>query len=116
MTQLSTHVLDIAHGIPAQNMRIELYIFKNDTKQAMTSMITNINGRTDLPLLQNQEMRQNTYEMHFFVAEYFQRMNKNSIPTLFDIVPIRFSISEEHQNYHIPLLISPWAYSTYRGS
>jgi len=117
MAKLSTHVLDTANGIPARNMRLELYRLEQANRKTIVSTITNQDGRTDTPLLADDMMEKGTYEIHFFVAEYFQRMADTSASMPFlDIVPIRFCIAENDKNYHIPLLVSPWAYSTYRGS
>ncbi|RCL01592.1 MAG: 5-hydroxyisourate hydrolase [Candidatus Tokpelaia sp. JSC085] len=115
MAKLSTHVLDTANGIPAKNMRLELYAFDNAERNAIFTALTDTSGRKEL--LADEKMQSGIYEICFFVAEYFQRMGNNTTPMPFlSTVPIRFAIAEENTNYHVPLLVSPWAYSTYRGS
>ncbi|RCL00210.1 MAG: 5-hydroxyisourate hydrolase [Candidatus Tokpelaia sp. JSC189] len=117
MAKLSTHVLDTANGIPAHNMHIELYAMNDKGKTPITTTTTNTDGRTDTPLLANETMKQGIYEIRFFVSDYFQKMlEQPTILPFLDIVPIRFTIAEDDRNYHVPLLVSPWSYSTYRGS
>lgn len=118
MGKLSTHVLDTAHGSPAAAMRIELYRIASDgSRELIKRTVTNLDGRTDSPLLSDEEMRNGTYELNFHVAEYFEsRGVELAKPPFLDLVPIRFSIADETSHYHVPLLVSPWSYSTYRGS
>ena len=118
MGKLSTHVLDTAHGAPAAAMRIELYRIGSDgTAELVKRIVTNLDGRTDAPLLADDEMRTGTYELQFHVAEYFAgRGADQANPPFLDLIPIRFSIADESGHYHVPLLVSPWSYSTYRGS
>jgi 5-hydroxyisourate hydrolase len=115
--KLSTHVLDIAHGCPARGMRIELWSLAGKRPKLLKEFRTNIDGRTDEPLLAAAEMRTGAYELVFFVGEYFGAKIKGApkIPFL-DRVPVRFGIADAAASYHVPLLVSPWAYSTYRGS
>ena len=103
--KLTTHVLDTAHGRPAAGVPIEL--FRLDPRTAVKAVATNADGRTDEPLLTTLEVGR--YELLFFVGAYFGE-------GLFDDVPIRFRIDDADAHYHVPLLVSPWAYSTYRGS
>lgn len=114
--KLSTHVLDTAHGCPAQLMKIELW--KLDAgRTLLKTVVTNADGRTDAPLLATDEMRVGQYELVFFVGDYFARKTAAPTPNRFlDTVPVRFGISDATDSYHVPLLCSPWAYSTYRGS
>ncbi len=118
MAKLSTHVLDTAHGKPAAAMRLELYRVKGSGElELVKRTATNLDGRTDELLLNEAEMRIGTYELQFHVAEYFESQGADQAkPPFLDLIPIRFSIADESANYHVPLLISPWAYSTYRGS
>jgi 5-hydroxyisourate hydrolase len=111
MAKLSTHVLDIATGKPAVGMRIELYRFDGTSRTKLKEVRTNSDGRTDSPLLSESEMSEGIYELLFFVGDYFQAAQR-----FLDIVPVRFGITDKTGNYHVPLLCSPWAYSTYRGS
>jgi 5-hydroxyisourate hydrolase len=115
--KLSTHVLDTAHGCPAQNMKIELWWLGENEKRCLKTAFTNADGRTDGPLLSAEEMKAGHYELLFFVGDYFaaKTSSKSKIPFL-DQVPVRFGISDAAASYHVPLLCSPWAYSTYRGS
>ena len=111
--KLSTHVLDLTIGKPAEGMRIELW--QLDGKPTMLKAVTtNADGRTDAPLLDAATMATGTYELLFFVKDYFVVHHKDS-PFL-DRVPVRFAIANPAASYHVPLLVTPWAYQTYRGS
>lgn len=111
--KLSTHVLDLTRGKPAAGMRIELW--NHDGKHTLLKAVTtNADGRTDGPLLEGPLMVVGSYELLFFVKDYFVTHHTDS-PFL-DRVPVRFVIADAHANYHVPLLVTPWAYSTYRGS
>ncbi|WOC15290.1 hydroxyisourate hydrolase [Pseudochrobactrum sp. MP213Fo] len=118
MAKLSTHVLDTANGKPAAAMRLELYRVKGSGElELIKRTITNLDGRTDEPLLSKGNMRSGTYEIQFHVAEYFDSVGSDMAkPPFLDLIPIRFAIADEAGSYHVPLLVSPWAYSTYRGS
>lgn len=109
MGKLTTHVLDTAHGRPAAGMRIELL----RGGAMLLSVTTNADGRCDNPLLGEDYLPAGIYELHFHVAAYFQGLGVDC-PFL-DIVPVRFVV-EAGKSYHVPLVCSPWAYSTYRGS
>jgi 5-hydroxyisourate hydrolase len=115
--KLSTHVLDITCGSPAQGMHIELWIIAAGATEKLKSVRTNGDGRTDELLLSGPEMRVGQYELVFYVGDYFasRASPQPDIPFL-DRVPVRFGISDPKATYHVPLLVSPWAYSTYRGS
>jgi 5-hydroxyisourate hydrolase len=115
--KLSTHVLDTSNGCPAQGMHIELWVIAAGVTEKLKSVKTNGDGRTDEPLLNGQEMREGQYELVFYVGDYFasRASPQPDIPFL-DRVPVRFGISDRKASYHVPLLVSPWAYSTYRGS
>jgi 5-hydroxyisourate hydrolase len=111
--KLSTHVLDLTTGRPATGMRIELWSL--DGKHVLLkAVVTNLDGRTDEPLLASATMAVGTYELVFFVKDYYVTHHRDS-PFL-DRVPVRFAIADARAIYHIPLLVTPWAYSTYRGS
>lgn len=105
---LTTHVLDTMRGVPAAGMTIELWSL--DRSEKLKSVRTNSDGRTDAPLLAGNEMAAGNYELIFFVGDYFGERR------FLDRVPVRFVISDAAAKYHVPLLVSPWAYSTYRGS
>ena len=116
MTKLTTHVLDIYSGKPGKAIKVELYnLIGNDRKKIKTITLNN-DGRTDEPLLEGDKFLEGKYEMVFFIGDYFKDIiNTTKIPFLDDVV-IRFGISNSKEHYHVPLLVSPWSYSTYRGS
>jgi len=115
---LTTHVLDTVHGRPAAGMRVELSRLDpaNGERQEIKAVHTNENGRTDAPLLTADELTSGVYEIIFDVGEYFDGTPGVPSPPFLDRVPIRFGIAEPSAHYHVPLLASPWSYSTYRGS
>lgn len=115
--KLSTHVLDTMHGCAAQGMKIELWSLTGDAPALVTTAKTNTDGRTEQPLLAAEEMKAGNYELVFFVGDYFAARSA-SLPKIrfLDKVPVRFGIADAGASYHVPLLCSPWAYSTYRGS
>lgn len=111
---LTTHVLDTAHGKPAAGLEVELARFdESGERQVLKTVRTNDDGRTDEPLLPQAEFKRGVYEIVFSVGEYF---GESGNPLFLDRVPIRFGISDAEAHYHVPLLASPWSYSTYRGS
>jgi 5-hydroxyisourate hydrolase len=115
--KLSTHVLDVAHGCPASGMKIELWSLDGEDRELVTTVKTNADGRTDQPLLSADEMKTGQYEILFFVGDYFAARSPTLPKTRFlDKVPVRFGIADAGASHHVPLLCSPWAYSTYRGS
>jgi 5-hydroxyisourate hydrolase len=115
--QLSTHVLDTAHGCPAAGMMIELWSLAPAPPRLVKTVRTNADGRTDAPLLTAGEIGLGTYELIFYVSDYFASKAMGlSKPPFLDRVPVRFCVSDPDASYHVPLLVSPWAYSTYRGS
>jgi 5-hydroxyisourate hydrolase len=116
--KLSTHALDIHQGKPAAGLPILLFrLGAKGQREAIKSAITNGDGRTDAPLLSANEMKVGTYELVFGVGDYFAKGGAPlPRPAFLDEVPVRFSIADAGASYHIPLLFSPWAYSTYRGS
>ena len=117
MSRLSTHVLDTAHGCPAAGMRVELYALHNDTWRLIKRVTTNVDGRTDEPLLTGAAMAKGQYRLLFHVAEYFRGKGATlAEPPFLDQVPLRFGIADPSAQYHVPLLCSPWSYTTYRGS
>jgi len=114
--KLSTHVLNTATGQPAAGMRVELHRFENGSKVPLTDATTNRDGRTDSPLLSAEKMAIGKYRLLFHVADYFKSIGHPDAGKFLDVVPILFVISDVNAGYHVPLLVSPWAYSTYRGS
>jgi 5-hydroxyisourate hydrolase len=111
--KLSTHVLDLTTGRPASGVKIELWR-RSPTPTLVKTITTNHDGRTDAPLLAAEEMTAGAYEIVFFVKSYFDARGTQC--AFLDEVPVRFSISDPTASYHIPLLVTPWSYSTYRGS
>ncbi|HEY1662251.1 MAG TPA: hydroxyisourate hydrolase [Verrucomicrobiae bacterium] len=115
--KLSTHVLDTAHGCPAAGMKVELWSLDDAEPTLITSARTNADGRTDTPLLTAEEMKTGHYEIVFFVGDYFTTKSPGLPKIRFlDKVPVRFGIADAGGAYHVPLLVTPWSYSTYRGS
>ncbi len=115
--RLTTHVLDTAHGCPAAGLTVELWRLTGDTRQLITRVQTNSDGRVDDPLLAGDTLLAGVYELVFAVGAYFAgRGVIVNAPPFLDQVPVRFGLSDPAGHYHVPLLVSPWAYSTYRGS
>ena len=115
--RLTTHVLDTANGRPAAGVAVALYAVDGRTRTLVRRAVTNADGRCDAPLLSGDELTARAYELEFEVAAYFRASGTPvSDPPFLDVVPIRFGISDTNAHYHVPLLISPFAYSTYRGS
>jgi 5-hydroxyisourate hydrolase len=110
MGKLTTHVLDTAQGRPGVGIAIELYRLEGEIGTLVASAKTNRDGRTDAPLLEGEKLRTGTYQLVFHVGAYFKSQG------FLDVVPIRFTIADAGAHYHVPLLCSPWSYSTYRGS
>lgn len=115
--RLTTHVLDTASGCPAKMMKLRLYEVVGGARILRKEATTNVDGRCDAPLLEGKEFKIGTYEIEFQVAAYFgERDASLPNPPFLDLIPIRFSIADCGAHYHVPLLVSPWSYSTYRGS
>jgi 2-oxo-4-hydroxy-4-carboxy-5-ureidoimidazoline decarboxylase len=112
---LSTHVLDTRDGRPAAGIGIELYEVGASARALLARATTNADGRTDRPLISGGPLRIGTYELQFQVGGYFALL-ATADPPFLDVVPIRFSIAEPEGHYHVALLVTPWSYSTYRGS
>jgi 2-oxo-4-hydroxy-4-carboxy-5-ureidoimidazoline decarboxylase len=115
--RLSTHVLDTHSGRPAVGLAIALYELTGERYHRLTIAITNADGRTDQPLIGGRPLPIGRYELRFAVGDHYRRRGiDGGDPPFLDIVPLRFSIAEPEGHYHVPLLCSPWSYSTYRGS
>lgn len=115
--RLSTHVLDTSSGKPAKGVKISLYEIGASARGHLLDTVTNADGRTDTPLMADAPLRIGAYELQFHVGDYFKRRETAlSEPAFLDVVPVRFSIAEAEGHYHVPLLVTPWSYSTYRGS
>jgi hydroxyisourate hydrolase len=115
--KLTTHVLDTARGRPAEGMAVELFRHEQGERERLAAARTNSDGRTDEPLLGPGELHTGSYELVFDVGAYFAGAGLASADEPFlGLVPVRFGIADPDASYHVPLLASPWSYSTYRGS
>ena len=113
---LTTHVLDTARGCPAAGLKITLYRIEGDNRTLVTTLVTNDDGRTDSQILPAADFAVGTYELEFHTGAYLNATGTPpEAPRFLDIIPIRFGMSEA-SHYHVPLLLSPFGYSTYRGS
>jgi 5-hydroxyisourate hydrolase len=115
---LTTHVLDVTRGAPAEGVRVELYEFApGGGRTLVAAVLTNADGRTDAPLITARDAHVGRFELVFHAADYFRRQGvTTSDPPFLDLIPLRFAIADPGGHYHVPLLVSPWSYSTYRGS
>jgi hydroxyisourate hydrolase len=116
MGRLSTHVLDTASGVPAAGMRIELQRGIGAAAVMLKTLVANADGRTDAPLLEGPELSPGTYQLFFHVGSYFRNRGHPDAGRFLEVVPVVFVVSDAEGKYHVPLLVSPWSYSTYRGS
>ncbi len=117
--KLTTHVLDTANGCPAAGMGIEFWQILAAGDRLLASVTTNLDGRVDNPLLSHGAMAVGVYELRFAVGDYFKALPSTALlpdPPFLSEVPLRFGIADTSAHYHVPLLVSPWSYSTYRGS
>jgi hydroxyisourate hydrolase len=116
--KLTTHVLDISCGKPARGMKLELWsIGGMENRSLLRSAETNAEGRLDVPLLVETELKVGQYELVFYVADYFWKQGAVcDEPPFLNLIPIRFTVSDADSHYHVPLLVAPGGYSTYRGS
>ncbi len=117
MGRLTTHVLDLTTGTPARGLALELWRLDGATPAILKSATTNDDGRVDAPLLDGDECAAGIYELRFMAGDYLKGKNGALPEPLFlDVVPIRFGIADTDRHYHVPLLLSAFGYSTYRGS
>lgn len=115
--RLTTHVLDTTHGRPGAGIAVTLYRIDGDRRDRLTQARTNADGRCDAPLLAGADLTPGVYELVFEAGAYFRALGVElGEPAFLDVVPIRFGVARADQHYHVPLLISPYGYSTYRGS
>ena len=115
MTKLTTHCLDTFSGKPAKGIKVEVYSISGK-REKLNSTTLNDNGRSDKPLIEGAVFKEGQYELVFFVGDYFKNITTLSKTPFLNEVVIRFGISNPEEHYHVPLLVSPWSYSTYRGS
>jgi len=117
MGRLTTHVLDTAHGKPGRNVEIHLYKIVDNLRVNLSSKRTNDDGRCDAPLLEGEALQVGVYELDFSVGDYFRTLGvAQAQPPFLDVVTLRFGVADASQHYHVPLVVTPWSYSTYRGS
>jgi len=117
MGRITTHVLDTARGAPAAGLKIEVFRLGGATPEHLKTIATNSDGRADAPLLEGDALQPGQFELRFHAGDYLRAQGLSLAEPLFlDVIPIRFGIANASQHYHVPLLLSPFGYSTYRGS
>ena len=116
MAKLSTHILDTVYGAPAAQVLVDLFKIDGAQEHLIVSVRTNADGRTDKPLLEGEAVKRGLYRLVFHIGDHFRAKGLTlSNPPFIDLVPVDFGM-EEGGSYHVPLVCSPWTYSTYRGS
>ena len=113
---LTTHVLDIYNGVPGKGIKGSIFIIEKENKKKIKDFELNNDGRAESPILEKNEFKIGKNELVFYCGEYFKKYTNLKEPYFIDDVIIKFGINSENQHYHVPLLVSPWSYSTYRGS
>jgi 5-hydroxyisourate hydrolase len=117
MGRLTTHVLDAAHGCPGHAVKVELFRVDDNRTTLLNSVRTNADGRCEAPLLEGEAYRSGVYQLHFHAGDYYRARGLTlPEPAFLDVVVLRFGIQADQAHYHVPLLLSPYGYSTYRGS
>ena len=117
MGRLTTHVLDTAHGKPGRDIAVQLFVLRQHTRIEVNATRTNADGRCDTPLLEGDALQVGVYELDFSVGDYFRALGvAQTQPPFLDVVTLRFGVADVAQHYHVPLVVTPWSYSTYRGS
>ena len=116
MAGLTTHVLDTSKGKPAAELKVELYKLQNTKRILIKTVFTNEDGRIDEPLLSAKDLDEIHYELLFFAGDYLKKQDSDLKYIFLDKIPIRFYVNNKSEHYHVPLLLSPFGYSTYRGS
>ncbi|MGM0536392.1 MAG: hydroxyisourate hydrolase [Pseudomonadota bacterium] len=117
MGYLTTHVLDTAQGRPGQGIRIEVFRLEGGARTRLKEVVTNDDGRCDAPLLEGDDFAAGEYELIFHAGDYLRaRGVEAGEPRFLDVIPLRFGVADAGQHYHVPLLLSPYGYTTYRGS
>ena len=116
--RLTTHILDTMRGKPGAGVRVELFALDaGGAPRRIAEAVTNADGRTETPLLAGEAMKAGRYELLFHIGDYFKRSGAAAgDPPFLDVVPVRFAVADPAAHYHVPLLASPWSYTTYRGS
>tara|TARA_Y100001970_G_scaffold258111_1_gene337616 strand:- start:532 stop:882 length:351 start_codon:yes stop_codon:yes gene_type:complete len=116
MTKLTTHVLDVYSGMPGKGIKVDLFFIKDEKKEKINSLVLNEDGRSAEPLAEKDNFKNGQYELIFYIGDYFKKITKLKEPFFLNEVIIKFGVSNNEEKYHVPLLVSPWSYSTYRGS
>ena len=117
MARLSTHVLDTARGVAGQGIAIEVHVVRDGTREQVATATTNADGRTEAPLLTGDRLEPGIYELSFHVGDYFKRSGLPvTDPPFLDVITLRVGLADPLGHYHVPLLLSPYGYSTYRGT
>lgn len=117
MGKLTTHVLDATHGRPGSQIRVDLYRVDGQALTLLHTALTNSDGRCDAPMLEGEQYRSGVYQLQFAVGDYYRAQGTlPAEPAFLDVVVLRFGIDAAQAHYHVPLLVSPYSYSTYRGS
>ena len=116
MSKLTSHVLDVYSGKPGGGIKVDVYYISENKRNKLNTVLLNKDGRADKPLVEGANFKEGKYELVFFVGDYFKKItNLPTTPFLNEIV-IKFGVSNPKEHYHVPLLVTPWSYSTYRGS
>ena len=116
MGRLTTHVLDTSLGRPGQGIRIEVYRLEGESRTLLKEVTTNDDGRCDAPILEGEAFTEGQFELVFHAGDYLRRQGVEAEPRFLDVIPLRFGVADASQHFHVPLLLSPYSYSTYRGS
>ena len=115
MTKLTTHCLDTFSGKPAAGVKVDVYLVSGK-REKLNSIILNNNGRSDKPLVEGANFKEGQYELVFFVGDYFKKITDLPTTPFLNEIVVKFGVSNPKEHYHVPLLVTPWSYSTYRGS
>lgn len=117
MGRLTTHALDTAHGLPGRNIEVRLYRKTPNSRLELKSVQTNHDGRCDQPLLEGDAFQSGVYEIDFHIGAYLAKLGTTlPEPAFLDVVTLRFGVADPSQHFHVPIVFTPWSYSTYRGS
>ncbi|MGB8714114.1 MAG: hydroxyisourate hydrolase [Onishia taeanensis] len=116
MGYLTTHVLDTARGCPGQGIRLELFRLDGESRTRLTEAVTNADGRCDAPLLEGDAFTAGEYELLFHAGDYLHTPEEPASGVFLERIPLRFRVADADEHYHVPLLLSPYGYTTYRGS